>query len=93
MKSISNETTFNEDTADRDLLDGHLWRLAEKVSDRAKAQGSGGPHGDAEAAGAPTSRCSPAAMRCASPTQMADRIYRTARELLASGRRAAGPSA
>ena len=38
MKSVSNETTFFEDIADRDLLDGHLWRLAEKVSARLKAR-------------------------------------------------------
>jgi DNA polymerase-4 len=38
MKSISAETTFNEDTAARPLLDGHLWRLAERVTDRAKAR-------------------------------------------------------
>ncbi|MGB0660476.1 MAG: DNA polymerase IV [Mangrovicoccus sp.] len=37
-KSISNETTFHEDTADPDLLQGHLWRMAEKVADRAKAK-------------------------------------------------------
>ena len=42
MKSISNETTFHEDTADPDLLDGHLWRMAEKVSDRAKAKNLAG---------------------------------------------------
>src|SRR6056297_2915670 len=30
MKSISNETTFHEDTNDPDLLDGHLWRMCEK---------------------------------------------------------------
>jgi DNA polymerase IV len=39
MKSISNETTFGEDTADTDILDGHIWRLAEQVSDRTKAKG------------------------------------------------------
>ncbi len=38
MKSISNEITLPEDTADIDILDGHLWRLSEKVSDRAKAR-------------------------------------------------------
>src|SRR5690606_23959905 len=38
MKSISAETTFLEDTSDPDLLDGHIWRLAEKVSARAKAK-------------------------------------------------------
>ncbi len=42
VKSISNETTFFEDTSDMDLLDGHLWRLSEKVADRAKAKGRSG---------------------------------------------------
>jgi DNA polymerase-4 len=38
-KSISSETTFDTDLADRDLLIGHLWRLAVSTSDRAKAKG------------------------------------------------------
>lgn len=38
LKSISHETTFFENTSDRDILEGHLWRLAEQVSDRAKAK-------------------------------------------------------
>ena len=42
VKSISNETTFNEDTAATDILDGHIWRLSEKVADRAKAKGQAG---------------------------------------------------
>lgn len=37
-KSISAETTFDTDLSDADLLDGHLWRLTEKVSARAKAK-------------------------------------------------------
>ncbi|NNU78811.1 DNA polymerase IV [Halovulum dunhuangense] len=37
-KSVSNETTFSHDITDPDLLDGHLWRLADKVSARLKAQ-------------------------------------------------------
>ena len=37
-KSISSETTFNEDIDDLDALIGHLWRLAVKTSDRAKAK-------------------------------------------------------
>jgi DNA polymerase-4 len=37
VKSISNETTFSGDIAETEILDGHIWRLAEKVSDRAKA--------------------------------------------------------
>ena len=41
-KSISNETTFFEDTSDLDLLHGHLWRMCEKVSSRAKAKGIAG---------------------------------------------------
>jgi len=36
VKSISNETTFFEDTSDQDLLEGRLWRLAVQVADRAK---------------------------------------------------------
>ena len=42
IKSISNETTFFEDTSDTDLLYGHLWRMCEKVSARAKAKGIAG---------------------------------------------------
>ena len=41
-KSLSAETTFNEDVSDLDLLDGHLWRLAEKVSARLKAKALAG---------------------------------------------------
>jgi len=42
VKSISSETTFDEDTADPDPLTGHLWRLAVAASDRAKAKGLAG---------------------------------------------------
>ena len=42
MKSISNETTFLEDTNNASILDGHLWRLSVKVSDRAKARNMAG---------------------------------------------------
>ncbi|MEM8598091.1 MAG: DNA polymerase IV, partial [Pseudomonadota bacterium] len=38
-KSISAETTFDEDTSDPEVLEGHLWRLAVRASDRAKAKG------------------------------------------------------
>ena len=37
-KSISSETTFNDDISDLDALIGHLWRLAVRTSDRAKAK-------------------------------------------------------
>lgn len=81
MKSISTETTFFEDTGDHGLLDGHLWRLAEKVADRAKAKGRAGRVVTLKLKRADfkliTRRQS---LRDA--TQMADRIYRTARSLL-----------
>jgi DNA polymerase-4 len=41
-KSISAETTFEEDIADGARLEDILWRLSEKVSHRAKAQGFAG---------------------------------------------------
>lgn len=81
IKSISNETTFFEDTANPDLLDGHLWRLAENVSDRAKARDMAGQ--------VVTLKLKRADFRALSRqsnlgdmTQSADRIYRTARALL-----------
>lgn len=38
IKSVSNETTFNEDISDRETLMGKLWHMAEKVSARMKAR-------------------------------------------------------
>jgi len=80
IKSISNETTFFEDTSDPDLLDGHLWRLAENVSDRAKARALAGRVVTLKLKRANhailTRRLS---LRDAS--QLADTIYRTARGL------------
>ncbi|MDO9639322.1 MAG: DNA polymerase IV [Pseudotabrizicola sp.] len=80
LKSISKETTFFEDTSDPDLLDGHLWRLSEQVSDRAKAKGLAGR--------TVTLKLKTGAFRLITrrhaltdPTQIADRIYRTARGL------------
>ena len=81
IKSISNETTFNEDTGDHDLLDGHLWRMCEKVADRAKAKALAGrvvtlkvKRSDFKLI---TRRQS-----LGDATQMADRIYRVARGML-----------
>ncbi|SFP37137.1 DNA polymerase IV [Tranquillimonas alkanivorans] len=82
VKGISNETTFHEDTADPDILDGHVWRLAEKVSDRAKAKGIAGRVVTLKLKRANhTLLTRRHALR--EPTQMADRIYRTARTLFA----------
>ena len=81
MKSISNETTFSEDTGDLDILDGHLWRLSEKVADRAKAKGIAG-----RVVTLKLKRANHAiltrrvALRDA--TQLADTLYRTARGLM-----------
>ena len=81
VKSISNETTFHQDTADPDILDGHLWRLAEKVADRAKAKGIAGRVVTLKLR---RSDFRILTRRTALPdaTQIADRIYRTARGLL-----------
>ena len=80
MKSISNETTFYEDTSSDDILDGHLWRLAEKVSDRAKAKSKAGRVVTLKLKRSNHSLISKrVALRDA--TQMADSIYQTARGL------------
>ncbi len=84
-KSISSETTFDSDTADRDLLDGHVWRLAEKTADRAKAKALGGRTVTLKLRRADfavvTRRI---ALR--EPTQLADRLYRAAADLMAQVR-------
>ncbi len=80
MKGLSNETTFNDDTNDPDILDGHIWRMAEKVSARAKAQDKAGrvvtlklKRGD--------HKLLSKRLSLHQPTQLADTIYRTARGL------------
>ena len=80
IKSISNETTFFEDTGDPDILDGHLWRMAEKVSDRAKAKDKAGRVVTLKLKRANHSLIS-RRLSLRDPTQMADTLYRTARGL------------
>ena len=80
VKSISNETTFLEDTADPDILDGHLWRMCEKVADRAKARDQAGHTVTLKLKRADFSLIS-RRTTLREPTQTADRIYRTARAL------------
>ncbi len=80
-KSISNETTFHEDTADVELLDGHIWRLAEKAADRAKAKDLAGRTVTLKLKRA-DHRLLTRRTSLREPTQIADRIYRTARDLL-----------
>jgi DNA polymerase-4 len=85
MKSISAETTFDDDTSDPDILDGHLWRLAERVADRAKAKDLAGR--------TITLKLKRADFRIVTrrhslpdPTQTADRLYRKARALYDAAR-------
>ena len=80
VKSISKETTFFEDSSDPDVLDGHLWRLSEQVSARAKAKDKAGR--------VVTLKLKTKAFKTITkrqslhqPTQMADTIYRVARSL------------
>ncbi len=80
LKSISKETTFFEDTGDIDLLDGHIWRLATQVADRAKAKGFGGKTVTLKLKRSDFSALS-RRVTLEDPTQLADRIYRTARAL------------
>jgi DNA polymerase-4 len=81
VKSISKETTFNEDTANMEVLDGHLWRLAEKVSDRAKAKQLAGRVVTLKLKRANHSSLT-RRQSLRDATQIADTIYRTARSLL-----------
>ncbi|WP_238364859.1 DNA polymerase IV [Mesobacterium pallidum] len=80
MKSVSNETTFHEDTGDPDLLDGHLWRMAEKVSDRAKAKQLAGRVVTLKLKRADF-RLITRRQSLRDATQLADVIYRTGRQL------------
>lgn len=80
VKTLSNETTFFENTADPDILDGHMWRMAEKVSARAKATDKAGR--------VITLKLKTSDFKLITkrqslrhPTQMADTIYRTAAAL------------
>ena len=80
IKSISNETTFFEDTADHDILDGHLWRLAEKVASRAKARQLAGRVVTLKLKRA-NHRSLTRRQSQREPVQLADTIYRVARGL------------
>ena len=83
VKSISKETTFFEDTSDPDLLDGHIWRLAEQVADRAKARDLAGRTVTLKLKRSNFTLIS-RRHTLADPTQTADRLYRTARDLFAA---------
>jgi DNA polymerase-4 len=80
VKGLSNETTFGVDTADPDILDGHIWRMAEKVSSRAKAQDKAGRVVTLKLKRSNHTLISKR-LSLRHPTQVADTIYRTARDL------------
>lgn len=81
VKSISRETTFATDTADRERLDGHLFRLAEEVADRAKARALSGRTVTLKLKRS-DHRLVTRRHALDTPTQLADRIYREGRALL-----------
>lgn len=81
VKGLSNETTFAADTADPEILDGHVWRLAEKVTDRAKARRLVGRVVTLKLKRA-DHRLLTRRRALHTPTQIADTVYRTARALL-----------
>lgn len=81
VKSISNETTFFDDTSNTDTLDGHLWRLSEKVADRAKATEKAGKVVQLKLKKADFKGVS-RQITLDAPTQSADLIYKAARPLL-----------
>ena len=80
-KSISAETTFNRDIAEFGALEAILWRMAERVSRRAKAEGLAGS--------TVTLKLKTADFRLRTrntslddPTLLADRVFSAARPLL-----------
>ena len=80
-KSISAETTFNEDISDLAELERKLWRLSERVSRRAKAAGLAGQTVVLKLKSAEF-KIRTRNHKLNGPTQLADRIFRTARPLL-----------
>ena len=89
IKSVSHETTFNQDIADREALLGHLWHMAEKVSGRMKAKGLAGRVVTLKLRRADFSALS-RQMTLEEPSQLADTLFREGRALLA-GVPEAGP--
>jgi DNA polymerase-4 len=81
MKSISSETTFERDTSDFAELEKILWRQAERVSARAKASELGGRTIVLKLKSA-AFKIRTRSQSLEAPTQLADCIFRTAREAL-----------
>lgn len=80
-KSVSAETTFNSDLSDVTILEHELWGLAEKVSRRMKAGGHAGMTVTLKLK-TPDFKLISRSQRLSTPTQLADRIFRTGRDML-----------
>ena len=80
-KSLSSETTFAEDIADRETLEGYVWRLSERVADRLKAKQLAG---QTVVLKLKRSNHSTVTRRASAPEpiQMAEQIFRIAKGLL-----------
>jgi DNA polymerase-4 len=81
IKSISSETTFATDISAFAELEAILWRQSERVSARAKAAGLGGRTVVLKLKTADF-RLRTRSLSLDAPTQLADRIFRVAREAL-----------
>jgi DNA polymerase-4 len=81
LKSLSHETTFEQDSADIDTLRWHLWSLAEQVSSRAKARDLVGTVITLKLKRS-DHRILTRRQTLPVATQMADRLYRTALPML-----------
>ncbi|MTH97713.1 DNA polymerase IV [Roseibium sp. RKSG952] len=89
VKSVSNETTFNQDISDFDALRRILWRLSEKVSARLKTAGIAGRTVTLKLKTAQFKTVT-RARQVSDPTQLAGKIYQAGVDLLereADGRR------
>ena len=81
IKSISNETTFGEDILKHEILIGHLWRMCEKVSDRAKSREIAGKVGVIKLK-TDKHRLITRRLTFKEPTNIADRLFNALEPLL-----------
>ncbi|MTI44209.1 DNA polymerase IV [Roseibium hamelinense] len=81
-KSVSSETTFNQDISDFDALRPVLWQLCEKVSARLKKAGIAGRTINLKLKTADFKTIT-RARQSSDPTQLANRIYQAGVDLLA----------
>ena len=81
-KSVSSETTFNEDISDPRTLEDILWRLSERTADRAKHSGVEGRVVTVKLKTADF-RSFTRRVSLAEPTQLAQAIFRAAKPMLA----------